>query len=353
MLNPTKKGILSYNNAVSIRGHENINIFAAMCMIMYGSEYEERFIGKDLKQAAQVRNELYMNRVQPVVSTYDALYEIYTNYLEQNERARKEFEAMEVIETTEDTLTEVLTAIRNGKVETTVPVEDVVKEAEVVEEVEAAPVEEPVAEVAESPVEEVVEEEPVKEETVEEPAVEEAVEEPAVEESETEEVEEIEEVEEDDTIIEELPTIEEDTIEEDPILESINEEQEAVVETQAEPDFPYGKSVDEQTAGNTVLELVRARRETVSVENTLEETEYHQAIVGKLQTEVGNFKLMPNDVNARALLDKLMSVLPGVSVVQIVYNKEINKALFIEFGGAASMLSSFRILALGLMSMSR
>ena len=352
MLNPTKKGILSYNNAVSIRGHENINIFAAMCMIMYGSEYEERFIGKDLKQAAQVRNELYMSRVQPVVSTYDALYEIYTNYLEQNERARKEFEAMEVIETTEDTLTEVLTAIRNGKVETTVPVEDVVKEAEVVTEVEAAPAEETVAEVVETPVEETVEEEPVKEE----PTVEEAVEEPAVEETvteEVEEIEEIEEVEEDDTIIETLPTIEEDTIEEDPILESITEEQEAVEETQAEPDFPYGKSVDEQTAGTTVLELVRARRETVSTENDLNETEYHKAIVGKLQTEVGNFKLMPNDVNARALLDKLMSVLPGVSVVQIVYNKEINKALFIEFGGAASMLSSFRILALGLMSMGR
>lgn len=349
MLNPTKKGILSYNNAVSIRGHENINIFAAMCMIMYGSEYEERFIGKDLKQAAQVRNELYMNRVQPVVSTYDALYEIYTNYLEQNERARKEFEAMEVIETTEDTLTEVLTAIRNGKVETTVPVEDVVKEAEVVTEVEAAPVEETVAEVVETPVEETVEEEPVKEK----PTVEEAVEEPAVEEFVTEEVEEIEELEEDETIIDELPTMEEDAIEEDPILESTTEEQEAVVETQAKPDFPYGKSVDEQTAGTTVLELVRARRETVSTENDLNETEYHKAIVGKLQTEVGNFKLMPNDVNARALLDKLMSVLPGVSVVQIVYNKEINKALFIEFGGAASMLSSFRILALGLMSMGR
>ena len=329
MLNPTKKGTLTYNNVVSVRGFENINIFAAMCVIMYGPEHESKFNTKDFKKAITERNNLYMQKVSPVVSQYDALYEVYTNYLEQSEKARAEFDALEDLECTEEVLTEVFKAIRNAKSNPVESLEEAVSESELVEEVIPAIVETDTSEDA------------IKEElSPEEESTDESLDMGVVEYDEKES----------NTVYQSEETIEEEP-EEIPVEQT--EEYWNNSEVTSDVAMPSEGEKATNSTDETLLETVQKARAELEAAEPIEESQYASAIYGKFKVEVDNFKLMPNDVNARAILDKLMSIVPGVSIVDLVYNNEINKAMFIEFGGAASMLSSFRILALGLMSNGR
>lgn len=329
MLNPTKKGTLTYNNVVSVRGFDNLNLFAAMCVIMYGPEHEAKFNTKDFKKAITERNNLYMQKVSPVISQYDALYEVYTNYFEQSEKARAEFDALEDLECTEEVLTEVFKTIRSRKNAPVESLEETVAEAEEVEEVVPAETE-------------------VEETT---PIVNEDVTEDTSVDSSEDLIKEIDSTEETESDVADETAIEEDT--EVPVEQTEEYWDESEVTSGGTMPSTGDTAEERATSSETLLETVQKARAELEASEPIEESQYASAIYGKFKVEVDNFKLMPNDVNARAILDKLMSIVPGVSIVDLVYNNEINKAMFIEFGGAASMLSSFRILALGLMSNGR
>ena len=76
MLNPSKKGLVSYVNTVDVRGHKRVNLFSAACAIAYGKDYEAEFFSKDMKSAIQLRNQLFFKKAELAFPFEDAVYEV-------------------------------------------------------------------------------------------------------------------------------------------------------------------------------------------------------------------------------------------------------------------------------------
>ena len=332
MLDPMKKGALSFHSSVDIRGYQRVNVLAAIYLIMYGKEQEEKFAKADIKRAGQLWGNMFMKNIQPVVDRKDAIREVYATLLQNNEKAKAAFDEMETIECTDAELTEVLKEFKDSTI--TVPaIEEVIEEAEVVEEPVVEPVvEEPVREdePEQTPMEEVeavenptveldvpedvneqvtldteeVEQEPVKEEDV-----------PLADLAEAVAGEDIPEVEEEDEVISEMTT-------------TVVEEPEMPVEPEEQP--------EEKPMYNEDLIIVE------------DENKYRKALSGKLKDEVREFKTLSNAYTAAKLCNKIVKLLPDEPLLDLMYNNEVVHILYEEFEGAAYLLSSFRILAVGI-----
>lgn len=323
MLDPMKKGALSFHSSVDIRGYQRVNVLAAIYLIMYGKEQEEKFAKADIKRAGQLWGNMFMKNIQPVVDRKDAIREVYATLLQNNEKAKAAFDEMETIECTDAELTEVLQEFKNSGA--TVPaIEEIIEEAEVVEEpvVECEPEEVPTEEVepVENPTVELdvtgvtngqdtfdseeVEEESIKEEDV-----------PLADLAEAVAGEDIPKVEEEDEVISEMTT-------------TVIEEPEVPVESEEQSE-----------------EKPMYNEDLVIVEN---ENKYRKALSGKLKDEVREFKTLSNAYTAAKLCNKIVKLLPDESLLDLMYNNEVVHILYEEFEGAAYLLSSFRILAVGI-----
>lgn len=319
MLNPSQKGLISYVNTVDVRGSKRVNLYAAACGIAYGKDYEAEFFSKDMKAAAQLRNQLLMKRINPGISFEEALYEVLVNYFEQAPLAKEVFESMTDLSCTDETFGRVLSRIKDSNFQF-VPemstmldtkVEGVEEPETATEAIEASP-----------DTRAVVPEDSYKDSTgansdevvdsggcgSTEPSEENAV---AAEDNQSEQFDTAEDV------------------------NAEAEESSTVLPESSEGSAPL------------VADILKSAREE-SEKSNITESEYAVLFRDKITTEVNNFKLLPNSNTAAELLDKIESLLPGMAVIDIVYNKSILHALLIEFNGAASMLSSFRVLALGL-----
>lgn len=323
MLDPMKKGALSFHSSVDVRGYQRVNVLAAIYLIMYGKEQEEKFAKADIKRAGQLWGNMFMKNIQPVVDRKDAIREVYATLLQSNEKAKAAFDEMETIECTDAELTEVLQEFKNSGA--TVPaIEEIIEEAEVVEEpvVEREPEEVPTEEVepVENPTVELdvtgvtneqdtfdseeVEEESIKEEDV-----------PLADLAEAVAGEDIPEVEEEDEVVSEMTT--------------------TIVE---EPEIPV--EPEEQSEEKPMY-----NEDLVIVEN---ENKYRKALSGKLKDEVREFKTLSNAYTAAKLCNKIVKLLPDEPLLDLMYNNEVVHILYEEFEGAAYLLSSFRILAVGI-----
>ena len=147
----------------------------------------------------------------------------------------------------------------------------------------------------------------------------------------------------------------EDIVTAEDVISNIEEEVEKAEEmyepTGADSHIIESTSIAEEgkeTPGPLVTELLQEARESSIPAEDATELDYILLFKGNISVEVNNFKLLPNSNTATELLSKIQDLLPGMAVVDIVYNKAILHALLVEFKGAASMLSSFRVLALGL-----
>lgn len=323
MLDPMKKGALSFHSSVDIRGYQRVNVLAAIYLIMYGKEQEEKFAKADIKKAGTLWSNMFMKNIQPVVQRKDAIREVYATLLQQSERAKTAFEEMEVVECSDAELAEVLTELKNGN--PTVPaIEEVVEKAEVVEEPEVTVETELEGTVEECTVK--VSETSEKKEWVE-PVIEEVdpvtVEEPTVEST---------------TEGNSLADIAESISEGDGTEEPLQNESAVVTEEPAKVEAMESPS-DEVEAKPMYNE------DLVVVE---EQNKYRQALSGKLKDEVRDFKTLSNAYTATKLCNKIVKLVPGEPLLDLMYNKEVVHILYEEFEGAAYLLSSFRVLAVGI-----
>ena len=322
MLDPMKKGALSFHSSVDVRGYQRVNVLAAIYLIMYGKEQEEKFAKADIKRAGQLWGNMFMKNIQPVVDRKDAIREVYATLLQSNEKAKAAFDEMETIECTDAELTEVLQEFKNSGA--TVPaIEEIIEEAEVVEE----PVVE--GESEEIPTEEV--------ECVENPTVELDVSENTNEQVAFDSGEVEESIKEEDVPLadlaeavagEDIPKVEEED-------EVISEMTTTVIE---EPEVPV--EPEEQFEEKPMY-----NEDLVIVEN---ENKYRKALSGKLKDEVREFKTLSNAYTAAKLCNKIVKLLPDEPLLDLMYNNEVVHILYEEFEGAAYLLSSFRILAVGI-----
>lgn len=319
MLNPSQKGLISYVNTVDIRGSKRVNVYAAACGIAYGKDYEAEFFSKDMKAAAQLRNQLLMKHINPGISFEEALYEVLINYFEQAPLAKEVFEGMTDLSCTDETFGRVLTRIKDSNFQ-------FVPEMSAMLDTKVEGVEEP--ETATEAVEDFSETEAVVPEDSYEGSTE----------TNSSEVADSGEHDSTESSEENVVAAEDNQPEQLDMAEDVNIEEE-------EPPTVLPES--SESSAPLVADVLKNAREESEKHNTTE-SEYAVLFRDKITTEVNNFKLLPNSNTAAELLDKIESLLPGMEVIDIVYNKSILHALLIEFNGAASMLSSFRVLALGL-----
>ena len=297
MLDPMKKGPLSFHNTVSIRGYQNVNIMAAVYLIMFGPEHEGRFAKADLKGAGNGWNYMFMHDVEPIIARKDALREVYSTFIKDNPKAMEAFEATELFESSDKELQEILQELKNG----------VVREVPVIEEMATQEVEVP----------EVSTEEPVT-------SVGSVTEEPEV-----------------NTTVTEV--MDYDSGETVPVEES----NASFEETKEEPEYIH-ESVNDNNESDVSAPVISVPRYSADLVILEEGNEIEKALSGKLTKEVLDFKTIPNVVSAARVCEKLQSLLPGRALMDLIYDKDVIHVLYGEFQGAAYLLSSFRVLAMHL-----
>lgn len=297
MLDPMKKGPLSFHNTVNVRGYQNVNIMAAVYLIMFGPEHEERFAKADLKGAGNGWNYMFMHDVKPIIARKDALREVYSTFIKDNQKAMEAFEATELFESSDKELQEILQELKNGVVQKVPVIEEMTTQEVEIPEVSIEEPTTPVGSVAEEPelnaaTTEVMDYESVEIVPVEEPAT-------------------------------------------------------SFEETKEEPEYIHESANDnsESSISAPTITVPRYSADLVILE---EGNEIEKALSGKLTKEVLDFKTIPNVVSAARVCEKLQALLPGRTLMDLIYDKDVIHVLYGEFHGAAYLLSSFRVLAMHL-----
>ena len=313
MLDPMKKGPLTFNNTVDIRGYSKVNLLAAVFLIMYGPAHESLFEKATIKTATQQRNALFMEGAEIVVDRRTALKEVYATFLQQSILAKSAFDATTDFSSTDEDLQAVLESLKNGEVQRVSTVEELVEKAPVVEKVDTDKSDvKPVGEYTDTTdaTNEIVVETEAREDIG----------------NSTESVDKPEDMP--------VPTVEKEQYE-------VEEKFCAETKEESTPSL-------EETTKQTEEPVSVAPRYSEDLVILSDDNEYEKALRGKLTAEVRDFKVLPNTYSAVRLCNKIVALLPGKDLLDIVYNKEAIHVLYEEFEGAAYLLSSFRILAVGI-----